>query len=424
MSHKNIIVNITLFLIIVFIVLFLIICNIFLFPIIGKTILTIVGERELMSKKEIRVAINTPLALPDEYLHLRYDLITTIVYSKVFINVDGSLTKSHQYNPGPIVEYAHSKGVKIVLMFVVNNSDPGVTDVILGNITVRNIVINNLLKEVVDNDFDGISNDIENINKVNTVTGTSNRDLLTGFQAQISKIFWGKNPNYDISMWISFVNWNDLVDITGLDNYTNYFHVMEYGFSSNRTLAGPWAPMNDSSLPSYVPKGILPSLDYWYGLGLDKNKTIIGIAYEGEEYPTIDDSRLSKIAGPTKWAIYDVVMPNISQYKRIWDEEWKTPYFVRQINGQWYQTHIDDIQSLRIKYDMVNSEGLAGIAIWSIEEGTDMKELWEIIQENLAIYNVCSNGEKIWHVNNTFVEIVCGAQLATRDIITEKFIGK
>lgn len=390
MLHKNTIANIILFSIVVSISLFLVIENVLLFLMVGNMALASIGWGELVPNvnKEIRVAINTPFALSDEYLHLRYDLITAIVYSKVFINADGSLTQSRQYDPGPAIQYAHSKGVKVVLMFVVTNSDPKTTDIVFGNATIRNIAINNLLNEVEAKNFDGISNDIENINKINNVTGTPNRDLLTAFQAQLSKTFWEHNPNYDISIWISFIDWNDLVDVVGLNNYTNYFQMMGYGYSNTGKVAGPWAPINDASLPSYIPNGIHPSLEYWYGLGLDKSKTLLGVTYEGEEWPTVDDKRLSKTTGPAKWAIYDDIMPNISQYQRIWDDEWQTPYFVRNVNGQWYQAHIDDAQSLRIKYDLVNSEGLAGIAIWSIEEGTDRNELWQAIQDDFGILQI------------------------------------
>ena len=317
---------------------------------------------------------------PDGYIKLRYDLIKTIVYAEVDIGANGSLHYSEDYNPGPLIRYAHDKGVKVVLMFQVK--DKKSTDVILADSNIRNLAIENLLNEVRTNNFDGIDIDLENINGKNSINGKSNKQLMTNFISNVSNTFRKNNSNYRISMDISSYSptTDKIFDIAALQNKVNYIMVMGYdiygGWSST---AGPNSPINlDSGI------GINDSIKH-YKLLVNKKKLLLGIPWYGHEFATKSDNRLSPINGDVNYILYKDYIKVINGYDRKWDSIWQTPWYTRQDNtGQWYQGHYDDTESLGIKYDLANSEGLSGIGIWTVNYGMDNPELWQLMADKFG----------------------------------------
>jgi hypothetical protein len=62
----------------------------------------------------------------------------------------------------------------------------------------------------------------------------------------------------------------------------------------------------------------------------------------------------------------------------------------------YWQTHYDDAESLGQKYDVVNTEGLGGIGIWEISQGTNRTELWDLIQQKFSSPMICSFSYNQW----------------------------
>lgn len=314
----------------------------------------------------------------NDYTNFRYDILTTIVYAKVNINADGSLTPSSNYNPSPLISYAHDRKVKVVLMF--QGRDDISKDTILVNQTIGTIAINNLLNEIKKYDFDGIDIDLESLNIKNSINGQSNKQLMTDFVASLSDKFQEVDTNYRISIDIGmdYQDVDKIFDLHVIQNKVNYIMMMGYDqYGSWSSTAGPNSPISlDNG------RGINDSIKHYKGL-IDKNKFLLGVPFYGYEFATVNDNRLASVNGDVNYISYKDYVNITNKYTRKWDSVWQTPWYTYQdnITSQWYQVHYDDIQSLGIKYNIVNSEGIAGIGIWAINYGIDRPELWQLIQD-------------------------------------------
>lgn len=306
----------------------------------------------------------------NEYTKIKYDLTNVISYAFIFVNGDGSLYRDGSYNPDNLISYAHDRGSKVVLSFQARSFNDA--NNLLSNSAARVKAVSNLLNEVRIHNFDGIENDIEN-------ASGSQRDNMTLFQKELAGTFWASNPNYSVSVDVAITNWNNLFDGPAIKDHANYVLIMAYDvFHYNGAQAGPNAPINGDNLYwASVTKGI----EYWTITGqIPREKILLGIPYYGYRWPTINNQRLAKTAGIGSY-IHLNQIPSSYNYPRNWDNLWKTPWQAWQSGSQWYQLHYDDVESLGIKYDLVNSENLAGIGIWTITYGIDRPELWQLIQE-------------------------------------------
>lgn len=133
--------------------------------------------------------------------------------------------------------------------------------------------------------------------------------------------------------------------------------------------------------------GNYDSIKYFESL-MPKNQILFGVPYYGKTFNTVDNTRLSaKVSGSSvPYVNYKDYISLVSSTSgtRIFDPVWQTPRYVYQSGSQWYQLQYDDVQSLGQKYDLTNSEGLGGIGIWQMAAGTDMPELWNLIQTKFS----------------------------------------
>jgi spore germination protein len=321
----------------------------------------------------------------DEYLSIRYDLVTAIIYnSSILINGDGSLTPQSAYSPDNLIAYAHARSVKVILSVAEPSQIDA--DAMLSSPTARTTAINNIFNEVVNRGFDGVDTDIERASPT-----TENKANMTAFQTELANKFWGSNPNYRLSIAIgAYYPSVDLIfDIGILQNYCNFIMIMGYGWYGS--LSGTAGPNSPHLLDSGV--GNFSAIKHYEGL-MDKSKLLFGVPYFGYEYATTDSSRLSPQNGSISAIVYDQFIDNVPGYSRNFDPTWNTPWYTRQDGGgQWYQGHYDDVQSYGQKYDVVNSEVLGGIGILDISQGTGRTELWDLIQSKFTGVSMTCNFE-------------------------------
>lgn len=316
-----------------------------------------------------------------EYSKIRMDLLSTIAWYMVAPKIDGTLTKYQNYPPTGLIKSAHDNGVKIVLVLRdADTNSSAIIDKILSDSIIRTNLIDNLVNEVKNNNFDGIDIDLELTNRINSINDQPNKAQMTQFVTQLSNILLSQGSNYRISIALPSVDWNDIWDMNTLQNVINYAMIMGYDYygGSWTTTAGPNAPI-DIDDPGYN-YSIRNSVTYYYSL-MNKNKLLLGIPYYGYKWSTVNNSKFSQKTADAIALVYSeiIVMSQVSG--RIFDNIWKTPWFAYQSAGQWCQIHYDDVQSLGIKYDLVKSDNIAGIGIWALEYDSGRNELWNLIQQ-------------------------------------------
>lgn len=304
---------------------------------------------------------------PELYKKLQYDTLTTIAYFGVKALPDGTLGKE-SYQPDELIKTAHANNVKVVLVLYADWGSATI-DTILSNF--RDSIINNLLNEVQTYGFDGVDIDLEGFPATNRKSGESNKILYTQFITELSNKFWKANPNYRLSIDLPAVDWEDVFDVTILQTKVNYLMIMGYDYHwQTGPTAGAVAPLTS-------PNGIsvTDSINNYLKL-IDKHKLLLGVPYYGYEWQTQDSSHNSPAISGGMIIKYTDAITNASKYGRKWDEIWLSPYYIYGNNQGWY----DDIQSLSLKYDLVNNKDLAGIGIWALGYEIDGSELSDVIK--------------------------------------------
>ncbi len=310
-----------------------------------------------------------------EYVSIQYDKVTAIIYSFLYIKADGSITPEAGYAPENLIAYAHARNVKVIL--AIQDYSTADSDTMLTNPNARATAINNIFNEVVNKGYDGVDTDIEKMSFT-----ASNKTNFTAFQQELSGKFWGSNPNYRLSIAIGayWPNTDIVFDVAVLQNYCNFIMIMGYDWT------GSWSTSAASNSPYLLDNGTgnYDTIKHYETL-MDKRKFLLVVPYYGREFATVSNTRMSSINGSVTEIIYDQFIDNVAGYARNYDSIWQTPWYTRQVNGQWYQGHYDDVQSLGQKYDLIISEGLGGIGIWEISQGTNRQELWDIIQTKFLL---------------------------------------
>jgi spore germination protein YaaH len=203
---------------------------------------------------------------------------------------------------------------------------------------------------------------------------------MTNFVRDLKTKLNTVNSNYSIYMAISadYQHDDQIFDIGVLQNYTDYIMMMGYDYHIGN-IAGSNAPIDYyNSDPS-----IRDATTHYASL-MNKSKLLLGVPWYGYEWSTQTGDLLSPKTGEGMTYSYPVMVQRAAQYGRIWDSTWKTPWYRYQNGTQWYQGHYDDTESLGIKYDLVNSQGLAGIGIWELGYGDDRPELWQLIKDKFG----------------------------------------
>jgi spore germination protein YaaH len=309
-----------------------------------------------------------------DWKNLRFDLLSTLVLYFINPTMDGDINMDDSDIPKDLVALAHKNNVKVVVS--IQTSDGSITDAILT--TSKDKFLDNILYFVQRNNLDGVDIDIEDISVTNSITKDRNKQLMTSFMRDLSTKLWGSNPDYRISIDVNgnYHGVDKIFDLAVIQNFVNYLMIMGYDYHySDGPTAGSVAPIDSyNNEPS-----IRNSLSYYSNIS-NKNKLLLGVPYYGYEWNTKSGKIESSTLSDSTYYSYQEMNDRVGRYGRIWDDTWKTPWYKYQSGGLWYQGHYDDIESLGIKYDLVNSANIAGIGIWQLGYASDNAELWQLIQ--------------------------------------------
>ena len=315
-----------------------------------------------------------------DWSNLSFGNISTLALFNIAPLANGNFQEDYDsVIPDELITIAHNNGVKVIISFGPTIGDAAVIDSILGNTSSRENSLNNILGIIQRHNFDGVDIDIEAVNPTNSVTGTSNKILMTNFVRGLRIKLNTVNPGYRIHLAIGsyYQDEDKIFDLRTLQNYVNYVMMMGYDYRAGSSTAGSNAPMDTYNNGVSIRDDI-----NHYTILMDKNKFLLGVPWYGYEWRTQTGGLSSPILDDGTLNAYQVMKERANKSGRIWDNIWKTPWYRFQNGTQWYQGHYDDMESLGIKYDFVNSRGLGGIGIWQLEYG--VSELWQLVQNKFG----------------------------------------
>ena len=341
------------------------------------------GENNSSLNKKVVLGYYSIFAESD-WENIRFDNLSTLALYNIAPTSNGSLREDYDSvisdHIDQLIIKAHNNGVKVIFSFGPPVGEAEIIDSLLGNASAKNNTLNNILGFIQKHNFDGVDVDIEGINPTNSITGTSNKVLMTNFIKDLRTKLNTVNSNYSIYLVIGsyYQHEDEVLDIGNIQNYVDYIMMIGYDYYIG-PIAGSNAPIDSHN----EDPSIRDSVGHYSGL-MNKSKLLLGVGWFGYERTT-QTGNLSSVATDDGIPYgYQDMKEGAAQYGRIWDNTWKTPWYKYQVNDTWYQGHYDDIESLSIKYDLVISQNLAGIGIWQLEYGDKVPELWQLINEKFG----------------------------------------
>ena len=227
------------------------------------------------------------------YVNIDYNLISCINYFSAELNEFGDIINNHNWNNINIVEYAHTRGVKVKLCATLFGSSELTT--LLSSQTNRNNAINNLVTLVTDKDADGIDIDFE-------LLPLSQRDNLVIFMQELSQAFHDNMDDPIITMATPAIDWSNAWDYNALAQITDGLFIMAYNyFYSGSSTAGPVSPLGnyfydiDYTVNDYITK-----------TNGQTDKLILGLPYYGYNWPVTSSSMNSQTTDHGTALVYTV----------------------------------------------------------------------------------------------------------------------
>lgn len=332
-----------------------------------------------------------------KYTNLNYSVLSTIGYFSYEVNpTNGSYNSIGYWNTTPLVLWAHSNNVKIVL-----------TATLFGNSSVKTFLTNNTAKQnfintivglVSNRGGDGVCVDFESI------SDNSLKASLTGFLSNLAIRFHRDLPGSEVSVALPSVDWSGVFDVAALSQFLDYAIIMAYDYYwSTAPNAGPVSPLRASAL--FGAWCVERSIDDYLAKGITASKLLAGLPLYGYEWPTVSTALKAATKGSGTARTYPVAVSRAATYGRRWDTNSLTPYFVTGTTGNYTQCWYDDTNSLKLKYDLVKSKGLGGIGIWALGNEDSGGAIWSILQQAFTTTNATYPNDPLfsyqWHLKNT-----------------------
>jgi spore germination protein YaaH len=300
------------------------------------------------------------------YQQYDYTTLTHIAYFSYEVDTaTGGFTSVHDWYTTPIISYAHERGTKVLL--TVTNFGTAKNTELLSDTVKQKYLINNLITLLKNRNGDGVNFDLESV-------ALSQRANLVSFIGRAVTMIKSQLPGAEISMATPAVDWSGSWDLKTLSELCDYLIFMGYDYYwKGSTTAGPVAPLQGENY------NVTRSVSNYLATGVAPAKLMLGVPWYGYDWPVVNSNRKATATGTATSRLYTAAEQIAYDYGKVFDNTTSVPYSAYKVSNQWRQLWYDDIQSLGMKYDLVNQKELAGIGIWALSyEGTD-KRMWSNI---------------------------------------------
>jgi spore germination protein YaaH len=317
-----------------------------------------------------------------------YKVVSTFAYYSLYFDQDGFWIKSGGgytgYNSQAFVNMinsAHAVGDRVVL--VIRIAGESSLNHLLTVPTARQQAITNTIDAIITKNLDGVNIDFEGYTSglyPNIQAG------LTSFATEMSTQVHQKwSPAFvTIDTYTGSASWDfGLMRIDALAPVVDAMFIMAYdmSFSNLPGQAGPNAPIsgwtyNDRlAVSQYLTKA-------------PASKIILGVPWYGYRFNTTGTQPYGKTSSATADS-YAQDMKDLACGKslvRHWDAPSQSPWAswyspssndpCGQNKGSWQELYYDDVASLGVKYNLVNTSGIRGTGMWALGYETGHSELW------------------------------------------------
>ncbi len=311
-----------------------------------------------------------------DYLNYQWELLSDLCYFSYEVEAaTGGPVTFYDWLTSPAIDSAFAHGTRVHLCVTLFSGHATFFE----NPQARQNLTQNLIDLVQQRGADGVSFDFE-------LVPASQGENMVSYLAEFAQAFRAQSPGGMISIAIPAVDWSGIYDVAELDPSIDLFMIMGYDYYWNgSTYAGPVDP--HYSMTSGYDRSVARTLSYYQGEGMPKEKILLGVPYYAREWPTASatpPSVATENGVAWTWAkIRNNTSGHYSPENKHTEPNSFGPYFAYEESG-WYQCFVNDENSLRRRYKMVNRRQLAGIGIWALGYDNGYTELWEVIDESFA----------------------------------------
>jgi spore germination protein YaaH len=332
---------------------------------------------------------------------LRLDLVSTIAYFSIGVQSNGYLARGSSSSPTvgwsgwtsasmtELINTAHARGVRVVptITLMAWNGDYSAMSTLLNSSSYRSRLVSEVVTMVRDRRADGVNIDFEPV-------PSSLRSLFTSMVRQIKAgLVAAKVGSYvTVDTMAGAATWSTGYDVVGLtaSGAADALMVMAYDFHyAGSARAGGVAPWESDTIFAAADAMRAHVEDVAPG------KIIWGIPYYGRAWNTTSDARNATVRSPVQSVAFSYYWSDAGtpaggkilaqRHGRRWDATGQVPWFAfRDSSGGWRQGYYDDPASLRVKYDAVLRNDLAGIGIWHLGMDTGVSDLWNVIEDRFS----------------------------------------
>lgn len=329
---------------------------------------------------------------------LRFNLLSTIAYDSLDINVNGAVINDAGYQAwwsgqmSSLMNTAHAAGDKVVLTITDFSTSSIATLVSTPSYAAR--AVSEVVQQVAQRGADGVNVDFEGGSGISA-------SAFTAFIAQLHAALHSQLPQQSyltVDTYGSAYQGGEYFDIPALSPYVDGFDVMAYDLNFGRTL--PNAPLYPNSAYAYtdtqIVNGYLSLVPAW--------QIILGVPYYGYVYSTTTeafnaprggDHEMGAVtysgaladfactAGPPDNLVQNWAPAAASPWAAWWSPKSGDPCGGN--HDSYRELYYDNARSLGDKYQLVTGDGLQGIGIWALGYDSGSSDLWNAISTNLSV---------------------------------------
>ena len=333
---------------------------------------------------------------------LRLDRVSTIAYFSIGVQSNGYLARGSSSAPTigwsrwtssamtELINASHKRGVRVVptVTMMAWDHDYTAMERLLNSASYRARLVGEIVSMVRDRRADGVNIDFEPV-------PSSLRSQFTTLVRQIKKGLVDARVGSFVTVdtMAGAAAWATGYDVVGLSasGAADALMVMAYDFHySGSARAGGVAPIESDTI--YASADALRD----HLARISPKKIIWGIPYYGRAWNTTSSSLNATVRSPAQSVAFSYYWKDGGtpaggkvlgqRYGRRWDATGRVPWFAFWDSGSggYRQGYYEDPASLRAKYDMVRSNGVAGIGIWHLGMDTGVNDLWNVIEDKFV----------------------------------------